>query len=282
MQKLRLQSQHSRFEVEDIVEWFDGYGIAKAAQSMPLLVERRSRLVEWMGSPVKRRRYDPVVQADQVLARLQTLGRSLAAEAGEAHTTVAESAIVMKTPFAGRVEGLRFEVGDTIPSGSVLCSVVDGKTTIVPIQLPAIVFDYVRLGAPGRMTASSRPGIVWEGAVSKIDPVTRSSRSFTVHVEVENDLQAEPLPPGTRVDGRISGPVQRSSMVLPRSVCLGDRVFIVQNGVARSCSISIERFIGDRAVVSGGVSPGDLVIAAPLTHIADGVPVQTESHPRTP
>lgn len=271
---------------EDIVEWFEGYGRAKATESVPIVANVSSRLVERMGNQKAGESFDPDVVEGQVLARLEeeVFRHALFDAQTDQEIKKAQLALdacVLRAPMAGRVQRFLLDVGDRVVPGTVLCNIVDPGSVRVLIQLPTLVFDHIRVGAicllerAGQFAGASRNRKTWEGAVTRIEPARdHQARLFTVIVEVDNALHLQPLLPGTSVEARVSGPIQRDSILLPRTACMGGRIFVAKDGFAKKRHVNTERFVDDRALVTGDIAVGDLVIISRLEHLTDGAPVK--------
>ncbi len=275
---------------EDVVEWFEGYGRANPTRVVRVGAEVSGRIVERLGHSEAGQAYESLVQQGQVLLRLDDTEYQEALTRARRHqeqdggsgaalplrSAVAEARLnvercTIRAPFDGRLRNVHVEVGDRVAPGVVVLTLIDPGTVEIPIQLPTLVFDHLSEGSLCHLESESQPGTFWEGLVTRIGSVgDQRTRTFTVYVEVDNTVQAQPLLPGTFVDAKVAGPVHRDAILLPRDVCRGGRVFVVEEGTARLVRVTTEHFIGDRTLIRGDLEPGDEVILSPLDQVRDG------------
>ena len=199
--------------------------------------------------------------------------RSHQAEARLARLNIERCEIV--APFGGTIETLSVDKGDHVAPGSVVLTLIDPSHVEIPIRLPAAIYDRVSLQAPCRVVCESMPGIVWDGEVARIAAsADEETRTFPIYVDVDNAWQNQPLIPGTFVRAEVEGPVHHDRILVPRVAVREGRVFIAEEGVVRQRSVTIERLIGERALVDGELRGGDRVILSHLDKLASGAPVR--------
>lgn len=178
-------------------------------------------------------------------------------------------------PFAGRVEEIFVEQGDQVRPGGQVLRIIAPRHIEVPVELPASVYPRTKVGAACTLWMESLPDVRWEAPVRRISPATdERSRTFTAYIEVDNATQATPLVPGYFVTAEVSGPILRDVLVVPRGALVGDQVFVANEGKAHPRKVSVDRLIGDQAVVSGDLAPGDRVILTNLDMLYDGAAVR--------
>jgi RND family efflux transporter MFP subunit len=219
-------------------------------------------------------------------ARFEASKRGYEADAALAWLNIERCRI--KAPFAGRIDTLSVDAGDRVGPGSVVLRLIDSSRVEIPIRLPAAVYDRVRVGAPCRVGYESRAGVAWSppylpplkgglwGVVTRIAPTAdERTRTFAVYIVVDNiEGESGELVPGMFVRGQVDGPLHHGAILVPRGACRAGRVFIVEDDLARIRSVTIERFIEERAMVSGDLQSGDRVILSHLGKLADGSPVR--------
>ena len=176
-------------------------------------------------------------------------------------------------PFAGRLDTVNVELGESVGAGTRLLSIVDPVHIEVPIELGVSRRGRVRVGAPARLNLESRADAFWAGQLVRIAPSANElSRTFSLFVEVDNAQQAEPLMPGMFVRACIDGPTLKGVLIVPRGSIQDDRVYVCRDGKAYQRPVHIERQLLNQAVVSG-LEPGDVVITSNLDALYDGAPV---------
>ncbi len=203
------------------------------------------------------------------------------AAAGIARTADVELAALnverctVKAPFTGQLQELLVEVGDRVGIGSPIVHMIDPRRIEVPIELPLGVHPRLSVGAACSLTIDSMPGVQWDIPVSRIAPIADShSRTFTVFVEVDNAIQATPMVPGFFLTARITGPTMRDAFVIPRGAIVQDHVFVLEGDIAKTRQVKTQTLIGDRAVVTGQLSSGDLVVLTNMDRLYEGAKVR--------
>jgi multidrug resistance efflux pump len=181
----------------------------------------------------------------------------------------------IRAPFGGRIRALNVELGERVGPGSVLMSLIDPSHVEIAIRLPAAVYSRTRVGAACRLESESMPGVMWSGQVARIAPAAdETTRTFAAYVEVDNTVQSQPLVPGTFVWAEVQGPVYEDRILIPRGAIRDGYALVAEQGLARRRSVTVERRIGDRAIVFGEVARGDRLILTHLDQLSDGSPVR--------
>ncbi len=183
----------------------------------------------------------------------------------------------IRAPFAGRLETVNVETGDHVAAGTVVATVVDARRVEIPLNLPTATFGRVRVGNKCRIVCESAADFTWTGRVERIAPAADTeTRTYAVYVIVDNTRQATPLHPGMFVKASVRGEVYAQSLVVPRSACRNGRVLVAVDGVVKARGVTIRRRLGDRALVTGELRPGDRVIVTYLDRLAEGSPVRVK------
>ncbi len=204
---------------------------------------------------------------------LEALHLARLAESGLARLDIERCWIT--APFAGQVEHVSVDVGDRVLIGSELLRFMSTRTIEVPIELPASVRAQVELGARCLLEVDSMPGVHWDGRVARISPSADDrSRTFAAYVDVDNTRQARPLVPGYFVRATVEGQVLRQVLAVPRGVIVEDHVYVVNDEIAHLRAVRVERYVGERAIVTGALRPGDRLILTNLDVLFDGANVR--------
>lgn len=184
----------------------------------------------------------------------------------------------IKAPFAGHIESLFADVGDLVAPGTVLVTLIDPSRVEIPINLPASVHGDVVPGAECQITSESMRGSTWIGTIARVAPSSdEQTRTFAAYAVVDNRRQDRPLVPGAFVTARVNGPTLPSRLLVPRSAVRSGRVFVVENGLARVRSVTVDRYIEDNAMISGDLRDGDRIILTRVERLADGSPVRVRA-----
>ncbi len=221
-------------------------------------------------------------QLENELALLEPRRLRLAADRSAAEARAERAALdiercSIKAPFVGVVASLAVQEGTKVRVGGEIARVVNLGWMEVPLELPVSKRPAAEVGASAVLYVESMPELRWSGTVARIAPVADArSRTFKAYVEVDNAAQATPLLPGYFVKAEIEGPVLPDSLVVPRGAVIKDRLFVVNDHQAHERRVNVEQYLGDDAVVTGDLAPGDLVIVTNLDMLFDGAAVRHE------
>lgn len=183
-------------------------------------------------------------------------------------------------PFDGQIERIVVQAGDRVQPGSEIARIVASRHIEIPIELAVSVRPRIAVGAHCSLAVESMPGIRWEGTVSRLSPgADPRSRTFSAYVMVDNNDHEVPLIPGYFLTARVTGPILRQVLAVPRGAIVQNHVFVVNDEAAHVRAIKIERLVGERAVVSGDLRPNDLVILSNLDVLYNGAPVKAADSP---
>ncbi len=179
-------------------------------------------------------------------------------------------------PFDGRVDELSTEMGEHVQPGRELLRIVALDRIEVPIELAASAGPRVHVGDTCRLALESLPDVHWEGKVARLSPsVDSRSRTFRAYIDVDNAEQDPPLQPGYFVIAVVEGLLIKDALLVPRVAVLeGGRVFVVNESRAHVRRVEVQRYVKDRAIVTGEIQADDRVIVTNLDKLSDGVDVQ--------
>ncbi len=188
----------------------------------------------------------------------------------------------IRAPFDGRIETVHVELGDRVGPGSPLVVVLDTSRVEIPVQLPASLAAYVRVGSTCRIE-TEQGDAAWRGAVVRMSPMAdERMRTLGVYVEVDNAGLERPLLPGSFVRATIEGPTHEDAVVIPRGAIRRGSVFYDDGGQARRIPVTIETFLGEGALVDADLPDGASLILSHLDTLADGAPIRVQLVPLSP
>ena len=215
----------------------------------------------------------------------------------------------IKPPFAGVLSDVMVEQGQYVSPGEPLVRLTDNTRVEIPVSVTlkqhAEIERRVRSGDEPSVdlaeneTAKPR----WSGQVVRVAPTADElTRTVDVFVEVDNERQPDPLLPGTFVHARISGPVLKNAVVVPRDALMNGNLYVVsskaENGataenttggdsgadagesssVAEWRKVEVRRTLQSLAVVTGELHADEYVILTNLDVIENGSHVKVETH----
>ena len=191
----------------------------------------------------------------------------------------------VKAPFNGRVREKFADLGQYVGPGARLGRIF--STDVAEIRLALNDADLARLDLPIAYVAKSRKSapkvrlstIVagqlreWDGHIMRTDSTyDTQTRSLYAIAEVRDPYGkgaakgGYPLAPGLFVDAQIVGKTLQDVIVIPRDGLRPEnKVYVVdQEGVAQSRDAVVLDVNPQRAILTSGLSVGELVILSPL------------------
>lgn len=214
---------------------------------------------------------------EQIAARRDSLKASVAtAQAALAEATQLLQESTLRAPFAGRVEALLVQRDEFVAAGQPVMRLSSPEGAEVEVRVPAYLLAHVSLD-------QELP--VWSVQNRSAAPVTGSvveiAQAGAIRGELHPVLVSLPintLDTGEPVEVGIT-PLRESAITVPLLSVVrsadGMTVFRVRDGVARRVPIQVERVVGERVVVrTGELEPGDQVVYAGMTRLADGDAVE--------
>ncbi|HKY37813.1 MAG TPA: efflux RND transporter periplasmic adaptor subunit [Polyangiaceae bacterium] len=204
-------------------------------------------------------------------AELETAQANLdAAEAQRRVLGVTLSKTVIRAPFDGKLGLRRVSEGAWLSPSTVLATLQDTSTLKLDYTLPERYAGLVAVGSEFgfKITGSAE---VFKGKVLAQEPaVDKATRSILVRAVVGNHPS---LLPGTFVTVEV--PLRADqALLVPAMVVLPDvegrRVFVEQNGVARSVQVEVGARTTDRVQILSGLEPGDRVVVSNLLRVRNG------------
>lgn len=214
---------------------------------------------------------------EQLAARRDALEASVAtAKAALAEATRLLEESSLRAPFSGRVEALLVERDEFVAAGQPVMRLSSPEGREVEVRVPAYLLDHVSL-------EQTLP--VWSVQDRSQPPQTGSvveiAQAGAVRGELHPVLVSLPvntLEPGEPVEVGIT-PVRPSGLTVPLLSVVrhadGVSVYRVRDNQARRVAVEVDRVVGERVVIrSGELSPGDQVVYAGMTRLADGDAVE--------
>jgi len=205
---------------------------------------------------------------------VKSLEESLAiAEAAYQEARIMQSYTRVLSPFTGRVTSKDANIGDLATPGKALVRIEDEARLQVLTNIPETIISKIHKGDQLTVKVPAAnltvPGTVQEVAPTA-NPTTRSGK-------VKLDLEANPaLHPGQFA--RVALALDNSSMLaVPGSavstVGQMQRVFVVQDGVARLRLVRCGASHGDQVEILSGLEPGEHVVVTYQQPLRDHQPV---------
>lgn len=245
------------------------------------------------------------LEGDRAADPLVTRGpqiRDADAALAAAHASLARSRLDLErtrvtVPFAGRVQRVAADLGQTVQAGQRLATLFDLSAVEVrlPIALADTAFVDLPLHAPGddesgpQVTLQAEFGGAtheWTAHLVRIEgEVDRKSRQLIAvarcRPERNGDTARPPLLVGMFVQARIAGRTFPGTIELPHAALPnGSVVWLVDaESRLRARPVTVLRRERDRVLVAGGLTTGERVIVSELPTASDGMVVRVAPTP---
>ena len=221
-------------------------------------------------------------------------GREMARLALEqARLDLERSAIA--APFDGWVLAKAVENGQHVGIGQVLGRIYREGRFDVSVDLPAEDWPRLETDADGRIAASARvvfhgsggPPLEWAGQVARTEArVAADTRTLPLVVEIDAGTtvadERRRLRPGMFVSVRIEGRSVAGAIAIPADLIQPDgAVLVARDGRLHRQPVAVTQRSGGRAVVTGGLADGDLVIVGPVPGAREGMALRTVAGPES-
>ena len=271
------QSTEAKAEAESALEAARAAAkVAKSTYDRTATLLKESAISQQQFDDAEARWKGAAAQELMAESRLRSVASSIdeaKASLGEAQATLGYADIV--APFAGRVLERRVDPGTLASPGMPLLVLADEGTLRVEAAVEESYVDDVRVGDGARVEIASLPKPL-DGRIGELVPtIDTASRAFLVKIDLPSAAGA--LRPGTfaRVSFQVGA---RPRLVVPTTAITSfgalDRVFVVDHAQARLRMITRGEAEGPWTEVLSGVSPSEVVVAAPSIEVSDGTPVE--------
>ncbi len=157
--------------------------------------------------------------------------------------------------------------------------------TIPQQSLPEVRSYQGRGTIPIFITHEDGSGDLGQGKLVFVDNnVNTTTATVTLKARVTNE--AEQLWPGQYVGVRMQLTVQPDAVVVPETAVQigqeGNFLYLVKDGNAQSRKVTVDRQIGDLAVITSGVTPGQIVVTRVPRDLRSGSAVETGASSAAP
>jgi multidrug efflux system membrane fusion protein len=204
------------------------------------------------------------------------------AETGTASARLNEMDTALTAPFTASVVQRNVEIGMMAGPSQVAYTLADISTVKAAFGVPDTVAVQLKKGKTIAIAADALPGHEFQGMVTAVAAVADpETRLFQVEVALPNPGLV--LKPGMIASLTLNETAEaaRAVPVVPVSAVIRDRdnpadcdVMVVENKIAQARRVNLGPTFGDVLAVTGGVKPGDLVIRAGATMVANGEKVE--------
>lgn len=284
------------------------------AQRTEELAERDYERVQSLATDAKVRSEAAVEAAEQAWNRaraeliaketnIETLPiriRSMEAQLARAEAAVATAQLhlertTIKAPYSGRLTMRNVEVGQVVPAGKTVVSMVDDSVLAITVPLdadeavewlpcaepqerPTWFGDLPDATAAVQWTQAPEP-VVFTGRLARVEAFDTSSRTVKVVVEVhEEDNRNVPgvLTEGMFTEVKIPGRMAYDVFRVPREAVTHDgRILLDNDGRLATREAEIVHAMEEDVLVRTEIEPGSLLLLSRPTRVIDGIKVHS-------
>jgi len=190
---------------------------------------------------------------------------------------------IIQTVANNPADALRsVQQGDPVTAGQSLFTMTQSEGYIVKAQVDEQDIINVHLGMPANVSGQDFPGKTLSGHVSAIAPVAQkstdaSSTSMQVLTTIALDTSPQFLKDGMTADVDILTTDIPHALAVPNGAIQKDKgkpyVFVIEKGVVKKRTITTGKAGDSSTLVSSGLAPGDVIVAANTPGLVDGAKV---------
>jgi len=210
------------------------------------------------------------------------------AEAAEKSLKLAQKKLSdteVSAPFKGCIQKRMVSLGEYVNPGDKLYQFIAIDPMKLRAPMPERFVPMAHVGMEISLSVDVSPNRAYAGRVKRIAPaLDETSRTLLIEAEVPNPDGS--LKPGYFAHVNVALGEDRGLFV-PAAALLRyagvTRVFVIENGVARSREVQTGDQLGPQIEILKGLKPGDRVATSETDRLADGTPVDAKSdeNPRT-
>ena len=180
----------------------------------------------------------------------------------------------IKASISGYVNKRYIELGTYASPGTPLFELVDISKLKLKVAVNENQVTNVKVGDKVKVTASIFPDKQFTGKVSFVAYKADQSLNFPIEVEVDNTLN---LKAGMYGSVKFDYHEGDQKLIIPRTAFVGsvnnNKVFVVENGIAKMKDVVAGRILGDEVEVLKGLKANDVVVTTGQVNLTDGTKV---------
>ena len=264
------------------------------AQMALVIEEEEARVAEQEWAQLGQGTPSALVTRQPQLAEARATLASAKASFQQAELNLSRTEV--RAPFAGRVRTKNVDVGQYVNPGSALATIyaVDYAEVRLPIPDDQLAYLDAPLHFRGERTSNQGPDVVlesnfagkqyrWSGRVVRLEgEIDPQSRMVHAVARIKNpygrgeDPDRPPLSVGLFVNAAVTGHLLDNVIIIPRSAMRGrDQVLVVdEEERLRFREVDILRMEPNRAIIQGGLAPGERICLSALDAPIDGMQVE--------
>lgn len=184
----------------------------------------------------------------------------------------------LTAPISGVVTARNYDSGDMYSQGQPVLTIEQINPVKVMVNISEVYYKQVFKGMPVDIELDAYEGETFYGKVTIVYPtVDQSTHTFPVEVTINNSSQK--VRPGMFARATVNFSDKNHVLVpdeaLVKQIGAGDRyVYIYKNGKVSYNKVELGKHIGTKYEILSGVNPGDDVVIAGQSRLANGKEVE--------
>lgn len=198
------------------------------------------------------------------------------AEADEGLARLNYSYTTVTAPFAGRVVRRLANVGQNLAIGAPLFGLADMEPLLARVHVPSKEFRKLQPDQPVELVLDSTDER-FTGRIKLVSPII-DPQSGTIKVTVEVATYPAGTRPGDFARVRIVTDQRPAATLVPKLAVFTEKgediLFVAKDGLAERRSVTLGFTDDDRAEITAGVQPGELVVVKGQRSLKQGAPLK--------
>ena len=178
----------------------------------------------------------------------------------------------------GVVSSLTGEVGMVVGAGTPVATVVQSGDREIQIFVPEGRLNTIRPGQSCLVTFWALNNVTAQGTITEIAPMAdAATKTYKVRVALNEMPAAARLGMTAKVSLKEG---QSNAILIPRSAIYGTtdvpQVWLVKDNKVTLVKVTANGYKDDKIIITSGLKPGDVVVAAGITKLSEGLEVKIE------
>lgn len=218
-------------------------------------------------------------QNNQAIKSAEAAVESARTQIGIAEQGVADTTI--RAPFSGYISQRQTAVGEFVTSSTPIATILRTNPIKIQIQIPESEVPYVGIGRGVSVAVDAYKDRNFAGAVIAVNPaIDPTSRSAVVEATIENGDNA--LRTGMFATAKITRNGGSTGVFVPKTAVYEDkatqsqRVFVIQEGIAKLRTVQLGTEEGDSYQILVGVNADETVATSNLEQLYEGAKVSVQ------
>ena len=215
-------------------------------------------------------------QNNEAIKSAQSAVESARTQVSLAEQSVADTTI--RAPFSGYISERATAVGEYVTTATPIATILRTNPIKIQIQIAEAEVPYISIGRGVSIVVDAYKDRNFAGTVVAVNPqIDPTSRSAIVEASIENNDNG--LRTGMFATVKITREGGSQGIFVPKIAVLNDqstqsqRVFVIQEGVAKLRTVQLGIEEGDSYQILNGVNPDETVATSNLEQLYEGAKV---------